>query len=325
MKPQTILFLIVLFLLLLILFKYYWKIQLNFNSSVLSMYTPDTFPIDEKYQKQYNHFTSLGKEYCKRKKVIITALVRDVGKKLPEIEKKAIAVSKLFNDYRIIIVENDSSDNTREYLLSWSKKDPKVIILGCGINVKKCEIKLEKTEGHSVNRKRIEKMVYLRNIYLDFIKKNYSHFDYVLMWDLDSISMIYLDGIHNSFGYFATDNNIATICANGIYRWGFMTLYYDTYATLSKNEKFHIDSKLSHDIRKGLWEHRYYRGEPLQEVDSCFSGFTIYRMENLLGKEIYYDMSPMENIECEHVRLNMKIKGKKYINPSMINYILLND
>ena len=63
------------------------------------------------------------------------------------------------------------------------------------------------------------------------------------------------------------------------------------------------------------------------DVDSCFSGFAIYRTEALLGEEVVYDMTPKEegNIECEHVRFHRKLKGRKVVNPSMIHYILLND
>jgi hypothetical protein len=67
------------------------------------------------------------------------------------------------------------------------------------------------------------------------------------------------------------------------------------------------------------------RGDEPFEVDSCFSGFAIYRTSSLLDPSVRYDMSGPDNIECEHVRLNTKIKGKKIVNPSMINFVLLNE
>jgi hypothetical protein len=249
-----------------------------------------------------------------------------VGERIGEIKKKAEALGNLFKDYRILIVENDSSDGTRDKLLAWAAQNPKVTILGCGHNAPQCKIpKTPKTDGHGVDRPRIEKMVYLRNIYLQEIKERYADSDYVAVWDLDSIGSVYLDGVAHTMGLFGIDPEISVVCANGIYRWGSLTLFYDSYATVDKGEVFHIDMKTPHDIRKGLLEHQHVRGDNPIEVESCFSGFAIYKTQDLLDKNVFYDMSDETNLECEHTRLNKKIKGRKIINPSMINLILLND
>ena len=145
---------------------------------------------------------------------------------------------------------------------------------------------------------------------------------------MDSIASVYLDGILNTMGFLSeSKDTIDVVCAYGIYRWMFFTLFYDTYALLHPNEKFHIKDKWKHDIRKGIWELKYNRGDPLVDVDSCFSGFAIYRIEPLLDPEVRYDMTPESegNVECEHVRFHRKLKGRKVVNPGMIHYILLND
>ena len=298
-----------------------------YNSSIVSFYTPEVFPFaTASTEQQYTRYVFKGEKHALQSRCIVTALVRDVADRLPEIKKKAERVGALFADYRILIVENDSSDGTRKLLLEWSRENPKVSVLGCGINVEECSLpKMPKTDGHQVDRGRIEKMVTLRNIYLDHIKTEYPDFDYVVMWDLDMIGNVYLDGIQNTLGWLAERPEIDVVCAYGIYRWGLFTLFYDTYALLHLGEKFHIDLKTIHDIRKGIWEAKYSRGDPLVPVDSCFSGFAVYRVSGLLGDGVIYDMSGEDNLECEHVRLNVKIKGRKVINPSMINLVLLND
>lgn len=299
-----------------------------YNSSVLSFYTPDTFPIRSGKEKEYHSTSEEGEVYANNNKVIIVSLVRDIKDRLPEIIKKAERVGSMFADYRVLIVENDSTDGTREGLLDWSIRNPKVTILGCGYNVKECKLpKMPKTQGHSVDRTRIEKMVKLRNIYLDEIKKSYGsgEWPYVIMWDLDMIGSIYLDGVGHSMSLFKNDPRLDVVCSYGIYRWGLTTLFYDTYALLHTGEKFHIDDKTIHDIRKGWWEARYQRGDDPFPVDSCFSGFAIYRTDSLIDDKVVYDMSGPDNLECEHVRLNKKIKGTKVVNPSMINFVLLND
>jgi hypothetical protein len=327
-REVKILFFLTLFIFVLVVWKWYWKIQLMYNSSIVSIYTPDSFTIPENLKEKYYSSVSSGFNSSKLKKVVFAALVRDVEERLPQIEKKVEKMGKIFKDYRVLIVENDSKDGTRKYLLNWAKRNPKITILGCGYNENKCSIKKasEKTEGHGVDRIRIKKMVDLRNIYLTEIKENSElrDYDYAIFWDLDAIGAVYLDGVAHTINYLDQKPSVDVVCAYGIYRWGLLTLFYDTYALLHKGEKFHIDMKTAHDIRKGLWETKYDRGEDPVEVDSCFSGFSIYRIDSLLPDNVIYDMSPENNLECEHVRLNMKIKGKKVINPSMIHLLLEN-
>jgi hypothetical protein len=327
MKAGGWLFVVVLGLLLFIIWKSYWRIQMMYNSSILSFYTPDTFPIYNK--PELERLVDKGERGAKNSKVVIVSLLRDVEGRIPEIKKKAERVGKLFLDYQIFIVENDSKDRTRELLLEWASKNPKVTILGCGYNARECSLpKAPKTDGHYVDRQRIEKMTRLRNIYLDEIKSRYSGsggWDYVIMWDLDMLGSVYLDGIQHTLGYLEENPDVNVVCAYGIYRWGALVLFYDTYALLHPGEDFHIDMKTIHDIRKGWWEAKYQRGDTPFEVDSCFSGFAIYRTGALIDDSVFYDMSPPGNLECEHVRLNKKIHGRKVVNPSMINFVLLND
>lgn len=327
-RGVKILFFVVLFILVLAIWKWYWKIQLMYNSSIVSLYTPDSFHIPENLKSSYSSAVKNGFNVSKTKRVVFAALVRDIEDRMPEIEKKVEKMGKMFEDYRVLIVENDSKDGTRNYLLGWAKRNPKVTILGCGHNATSCSIKtaVEKTDGHGVDRRRISKMVDLRNIYLKEIKENQElrEYDYAVFWDLDMVGSVYMDGVAHSMNYLERRSDIDVVCAYGIYRWGLLTLFYDTYALLHKDEKFHIDMKTVHDIRKGLWESKYDRGEEPVEVDSCFSGFAIYRVNSLLPDNVVYDMSPENNLECEHVRLNIKIKGGKVFNPSMINLVLEN-
>ncbi len=337
MVPRNIkiLFLISLILVVILIWKWYWKIQLMYNFQILSSMTPDEFVIPENLKEKYKNAVQNGFKIAKTKKVIFAALLRDVETRLPEIEKKVERTGQMFKDYKVFIVENDSSDQTRMMLLKWVKKNPKVTILGCGYNVDACSIPsaTNKTDGHSVDSTRIQKMVNLRNIYLDEIKKRTARgeiddFDYAIFWDLDMIASVYFDGIAHSIDYFSkseTIDELDAVCAYGIYRWTpFLTLFYDTYALVHQQEKFHINLKTIHDIRKGLWEVKYDRGEDPVKVDSCFSGFTIYRLDALLPEDVRYDMSDNTNLECEHSRLNMKLKGKKVMNPSMIHLVLEN-
>jgi hypothetical protein len=101
-------------------------------------------------------------------------------------------------------------------------------------------------------------------------------------------------------------------------------LFYDTYALLRLNEALHVKDKFWHDVKTAARESWARRGDEPYEVASCFSGFAIYRISTLLPDSVRYT-NPSLALECEHVTLNEKIASKKVVDPSMINFILLND
>jgi hypothetical protein len=268
---------------------------------------------------------SMGQREMSKSRVVICGLLRDKAGRIPAIRERVDAITGYFKDYRVLIVENDSTDDTRKKLLEWASEDQKVLILGCGVNMAECSLKLPKTEGHSVTWERITKMAHLRNTYLQYIYEYYYNWDYMIVWDMDILGSIYVDGIASSFGYFGSKKFKAdAMCSNGIYRWGFVPLYYDTYAHRDMGDKFHSSKKLIHDINKGLTT-RYMRGESPVQVRSCFGGFTIYRISSIIKNHAIYGTSKDgNNVDCEHVVLNKKLKYV-FMNPSMLYVVLKND
>lgn len=315
-----------------LLWKKYWRVQLHFNSTSLALYTPDTFPLREENEQIYDERIVMGRTHASQSTVVICGMLRDASSNLKNIQLRVEKLGATFKDYRVLIVENDSADDTRPLLLKWVKENPRVTVLGCGVNMcedEGCHLSLPKTEGHGVDRRRIDKMIYLRNIYLDYVRTHYPSMDYTIVWDLDIIGSVYLDGVHNSMGYLSPSidprRETSVMTANGMYRWGLLTLYYDTYALLQHGEGFDINYKTASDVRKGLG-FRYIRGQAPVEVQSAFGGFAIYRTSALLSPNVNYEQSPSdgENIMCEHTNLCKKMVGKVYVNPSMIHYVLLN-
>ena len=345
MLNHKLVFIICVFIAVYLIFLYQHKIQLMFNSSNISLYTPNSMKVDDYTESIITRKIIEGKKIAKQRKIIITALLRDTEEEIPHIIKKTEAVGNLFEDYRILIVENNSKDLTRFKLLEWAKINPKVIILGCGVNYippegEMCDIKFasKKTEGHGVDRVRINKMVELRNLLLESIKSSgvLRNFDYTIMWDLDIVGTVYLDGILASVYEFENYKNsgVSAICSQGIrkYGGGLLSIYYDTYAHIDHGDNFHLDNKFFHDINKGYKHGQHRRGSDLVNVKSCFSGFTIYRTKDLLPENVKYTMTEQSdnkgkkstNIECEHVRLAKTLRGRVTLNPNMVNLVLLN-
>lgn len=307
-----------------LIYIHYYRIQIMFNYQILGEKIPESFR--NVNEIEFNRRIQIGQREMMKSRIVICGMLRDGENRISSIKDRINKLSSYFKDYRVLIVENDSTDNTRQKLLEWANENPKIVILGCGYNNSTCSLKLPKTEGHSVTWNRINKMQYLRNIYLEEVMKNYSNYDYMIVWDMDILGSVYLDGILNSFGYFGSKKfKTDAMCANGIYRWMVLPLYYDTYAHRDKGDKFHISKKHIHDIDKGITV-RYNVGEDPVEVDSCFGGFTIYRINSILNTHAQYGTTSKDSgdVECEHVVFN-KFLDKVHVNPSMIHLVLQNE
>lgn len=302
----------------------HWRYQMTFCPEYLDEWTPSEFPRNKKNAQRYETMTELGYRHMSTSSIIVAIMVRDMGDRMDSVRERVYRLVRHFKDYLIMVVENNSVDNTRAQLQAWHAKDANVRVIGCDVADDVCEIPIAsvKTVGHSVYYRRIAKMVYLRNLYLTEIKQLSMHYDYVAMWDVDVIGSLFTDGVANSLGWMASDPSIDMISAYGAYRKLGLWVYYDTYAHQNLGEHFDIKYKMRHDFEKALFT-QHAVGDDLVRIESGFGGFTLYRTEVLLPNHVVYDMSEDDNLECEHTRLHRHLK-RKYMNPSMINLILYN-
>jgi hypothetical protein len=269
-------------------------------------------------KNQNLHFEKIqkGKQHFLENKILIVGTIRNGEKTLPKsIEFLYKQIIPRFKDYQIIVMENDSEDNTRKYLLDLSRKDNKLKVIGCdGINLPECKLNLEKTDMKKCPEciTRINKMVYIRNVYLDEIKKpEYRDFNYVLMFDMDLYGQISNNGLYDTGYNFLVDKNIDAVCA--------MTIspslgYYDAYAHLDWYKKSYKHETIMKNLaRCGM-----------DKVSSCFNGFTIYRRSSLLDKKYctYIDGKNNHSI-CEHTCFHEQMNNV-YINYNMIFKVPVN-
>lgn len=272
--------------------------------------------------------TKEGLEYLKTKKIIVCGLLRNGEKNIEFIKQKTEVLSNLFNDYKVLVVENDSSDNTREELLKWVEEtDHKVTVLGCGENSKICKLKFPETIKHNRGEKIIRKMVNLRNIYLDYINNNkeFDNFDFVAVWDIDLQGSFYVDGLASCGYLFKTNPIINGLCANGtrIYNLGFRQLktVYDPYALVKNNISELDDNGSWYKVRNKVL--KCSNDSNARKVKSCFNGFMIYRRNALKNKKYTFKQNKNGESICEHVTLNYDVDNI-YINPALIFSVVYN-
>ena len=264
----------------------------------------------------YQVRTTVGKKIMSTSKVVLCGCLRDKEQIINYLKKKCYEITDFFKDYVIIIVENDSIDQTRKRLLDWSKFDKKVVILGNGVNADNCVLNLPKTPAcKPANSDRIKKMAFIRNIYLDYIKKNYSSYDYTIVFDMDLAGDLYMDGICDTFSYMK-NLNVDGITCNGIEKYKYH--YYDSFAYVDIGEPFiwnTEDEKCNHD--KYIFETKtklHTTTMRVVKVLSAFGGFCVYRTLSIIKYK--YDYSPGK-LSCEHSHLNSRLNFF-YLNPRMV-------
>lgn len=273
-----------------------------------------TLPID---RKSLETKKKQGLDKIKDKKIIIAALARNVEKTFPNSTNKAEMLGRGFKDYRIVIFENDSNDNTRNRIKEWSLSNPKVSLMTC-CDDGDCDCRLNvshpKTTG-AMSQSRIEKMAKFRNRYLQYVKENYPTYDYLLVYDFDIRGGIYIDGYHATFS-----DEWDAVFARGIkplpIMFGSVSIVYDVIAFVEKGGSPIVKKQLlSHFFKlQNLCNNKKIGSQPIP-VGSGFNGMAIYRMGAILPPNVVYD----HNTICEHVDFHQNIDSdRKYISPSLV-------
>ena len=271
-----------------------------------------------------------GVQEMAKSKVVVTGLIRNGSTIFDSMKTKLEQLCKHFGEYKILIVENDSTDDTRLKLLNWAQNDKRVIILGCGVNSKECVLNLPRTIEHSPDRDRIAKMAYLRNLYIDYITKYLSNYDYLLTTDLDIEGNIFSDGLADTFHKFRDNDQIDSISANGVdlnFRFNNFDVrhYYDSFAIKFLGDKIGFDTmkeKIAHD-NDITQKFKPRLGDDLVKVKSAFGGLAIYRIPSIIKRKSKYDYSKTL-LACEHEFFNQSLPNN-YVNPNMIVLVIDND
>jgi hypothetical protein len=296
------------------------------NKTLLEVIKPNWFNTTSFPYKDFpckincnNYYNVINKGYniMKNKKVVLSGLCINIEKKIDKLKIKLEQLGNLFLDYKIVIFENDSNDNTRKLLLDWSEENNNVHIIRCVEN-EYCILKNDTAITHGTfSELRMKKMINYRNRIIDYINNNFMNYDCVCSIDIDFNGPINLNGVAHSFSVYDTWDSISANGLTGITLSLGQPVYHDFIAF----EKNNIDiEKNIIDIYNVFRETRKDIGSDLIPVKSAFGGFAIYKMY-IYNSGINY--TPYDNIyKCEHKIFhdNMRNNGynRIFINPNMI-------
>jgi len=269
------------------------------------LYTNNSYSLTE-YMTPDNKQTP--REIMKTYNVIFAGTIRNVDPYIENTLKNIDLCGAKFNDYAVILYENDSTDNTRN-ILQTSKKSNYYYIIEDNITEPLRTVRL--TNGRN---KILEKMYEIN-------KNNY--YDFLIMLDMDDRTQSgkFVESIESCF-----ETNMS--------KWDVLTgnqsgNMYDLWALRQKNGldydcwlEYHKHSNTPNAHYKYVDRHNiHHTPGQLLEVDSAFGGIAIYRLATMPKQCRYNGLHETGEEKCEHVDFHACIKdngGNIYINTSFL-------
>lgn len=259
------------------------------------------FPPPRELRAEYERRVELGQRRMSSTTAVISGLARDVAGILPLTIARIEQMGLMFADYRVVIFENDSRDETARLLTDWAERNHRV------------DVTIER-RGDPVNPmtrclKRAERMAYYRNQCLETIRFRYSGFEHVLIVDTDLSGGWSRDGLANTFGHDDWD----FVGSNGLIfkRVGLkfnVLMQYDAWA-------YRDDESFTAFTTRQVNDMSFTRGEPLVPVTCCFGGLGVYLMPAYLAGQ--YAGHDVDHVTHQQVARPQGFT-RTFLNPSQI-------
>lgn len=263
----------------------------------------------------YQNSVDNGIQYLAQQKILILGLVRNLEPILEKNISKLVELGSKAKEYKILLFENDSIDNTKTILSKLQNSNPNIIVKTQDFN--------RKQYGPMKSQERTEALAEYRNILLELVKHKYSDYDYTIVSDTDFIDFS-LAGCYNSFGWIGKYADIDALAGNSFQiksifsADGPLSLWnYDSWAYRPTWWNYSMSSPLiNYDptLWFGLWVPPV--GSSIFLANSAFGGMTIYKTQMFTtGRYSGYD--------CEHVTFHYSLQKnnanfKLYLNPSQV-------
>ncbi len=208
-------------------------------------------------------------------KIVIGGICKDVAPFLPFTIQIIEKIGSLFEDYKVVIYENDSTDGSDRILKEWAARNPHINIT-CD-HVPLAQLLRESTNQEDENQPfRIELIARARNILLDKIMDaRYDDCPYVMMIDMDFVVIPDSEGI---LEIFQTNREWDAVFAYGK---GQTNTYWDWYAFRDFNEPLGPELVGTDWFSDKHWSLK--KTEEWCPVYSAFGGCGIYKRESIRG------------------------------------------
>lgn len=196
-------------------------------------------------------------------------------------------MGNFFKDYKVVIYENNSTDNTKSILKGYVSDKIKIIMEDIDINKENSTIWAYTKITGSDHSCRIENISNARNKVIEEINKEmYNDFAVVIWIDLDGNGFD-VKNVVDSVNMILNENKI--VFANSPH-------YYDYYALRTCNDSYLFGPEIIGDVFWSRLGHFSLNSNgPLCEVLSAFNGIGIYPKKAFLNKK--YDFIVNDDIK----------------------------
>lgn len=258
------------------------------------------------------------------KSITICMLARDCGssvrRNIPKIEK----LRQLFTTSYVIVVENDSKDDTKIVLEKWKNSSKNIFIISKDTNTVTIPPKRNNLVNPNASLYRNEKMAGFRNQYLNFIRDNNIITDYIIVIDID-IYDFEPDTLVKSI--VDAPRDWAALFANGrlfckFFGKKILLHYYDLFAYVDIDsivyDKMPYEMYIDADkLEKKLKKNQFVK------CKSAGGGLIIYKYNSIINScysTKKNTRSVFNEALCEHISVNKSVAsyGQLYICKQMV-------
>lgn len=324
MKNVVLFLLIILIIILIDIYIFFCTNKTSDEIFNASLYESTFINVKSNNNIDYKTRVASGFDIMRDKNIVICMLGRNIEREIPILKNRVKYTCNCFKNYKILIFENNSTDQTRYHLTRWRNSDQNVRILG---NDDGDETKMPSlyTFG-ACSEKRINLMANYRNKYLAILKTDYKNYDVCVVMDSDIRGGWSLDGIAHSFSFY---NQWDMICSNGLITvpgtLGCVRTNYDMMAWVDSSESWGIRQEWTAFDYTRLFlknikiSNALNTNKPLISVKSGFSALALYKVKSLLPENVWYTS---KNNSCEHVGLHEAMHragfSKTFFNPYQV-------
>ena len=244
--------------------------------------------------------------------VVVCGLMKNANHVIDSILKNVYSIVGVFADnYKIIIVESNSTDGTKESLSNAKTRDERLVVIHADFDLLNEEFKSREL-----------RIAICRNLYLKAIYEDETSYDYMIVIDMDEIfsESFNTDTLKKSLEFHKWD----ALFANQTER------YYDIWALRGLGVNYDCWNTLDTDRSNDSYEtkrNKYIRSKQIQiprnhppiRVESAFGGLGIYKHKMLIDlKPLYKEIGSV----CEHIEFhNQLIKAgfaDLFIHPDLL-------
>jgi len=172
---------------------------------------PDkVLPVDHEFAALYADVFAEGALIAAKSKVVFVGIARQIGGILPTSLGRISDMSKHFAETSVVIVENDSTDTTKEVLTKFAAANPERVVVEMTDN--------GRPHFRGFEAARVQAYAEYRNRCLELAKEHYGDADYVIVVDLDPWGGWSVHGIINGIGWLNRIEGSACMASTSLFQ-----------------------------------------------------------------------------------------------------------